>query len=389
MQRKSFTKRLYVSVVALFVALFSSGLSIATVSAACLSKDPDNDIMRCGTTSRSDFIAKTRENSAGDLKAIYAHYGLAESDYDRFSSSAKSGKSSPNGDIKVDGKVVATGGHSLGRNEKTTSSPVRIGLKVYHESKLGDVTKYENDVLVLFDGDDQVEFVVMNICGNPIRVDQPEEEEVKEAETKPVASTKPAKQTRDYPKIEVQKTVGESRNETISANEGDEFTYYIVVKNTGDTKLTEIKIYDKPSTRITFQEASEGSIKDNVWTHTISSLESGAELEFTVKAKLTGYNSFSQINKVCVDAKELSAEKDDCDSAWVKPTKQEVKAATTVTPVEKPSQKKGDETPVAEVPKTGPAETLGAVLGLGSLAGAGYYWRSGRHSYLKSALLGK
>lgn len=378
MKSSQIFKRIIITASVAVVALFSGVLPSATASAACLSKDPDNDIMHCGTTGRSDFIAKTRANSPGDLKTIYAYYGLDESEYDRFASNARSGKSLPNGDIKVDGKVVATGGHSLGRKAKTKSSPVVIGSITYHESALGDVTKYENDVLVLFDSDNRVEFVVMNICGNPIRIDQPEQ-----PAPKPDPTPTPEKPKK--PKIDVQKTVGDNYDKTISANEGDEFSYRIVVKNTGDAKLTQIKLFDKPSTRITLLEVPEGEIKDNTWTHTIDSLAPGEEIEYIVRAKLTGYNSFSQTNRVCVDAKEISGEDDDCDSAQVKPTKQVLKATTQkddTTPV-----KKGEESAaVTEVPKTGPAETLGAVLGLGSLAGAGYYWRTGRREFLKNAL---
>lgn len=377
----SLTKKLVVSASAVLIALFSGVLPLATASAACLSKDPDNDIIRCGVTSRADFIAKTRANSTGDLKTIFAHYGLDESKYDRFASSARAGKSVPNGDIKVDGKVVATGGRSLGRKAKTHSTPVTIGSSTYHESALGDVTKYENDVLVLFDANNNVEFVVMNICGNPIRVDQPAPAPT--PTPTPVTTPKPAPEKSKKPKIEVQKTVGDSRGETIAAQEGDEFTYYITVRNIGETKLTDIKIHDKPSTRITLLEVSEGNIADNIWTHTIGSLEVGEEIEFTVRAKLTGFNSFSQSNKVCVDAKEIAGDKDDCDTAWVKPTKQDVKPVVATT--SETTTKKGEEIP-AEVAKTGPAETIGAVLGIGSLAGAGYYWRSGRKHYLREAL---
>lgn len=369
--------------------VIASSLSQATTSATCLSDSTRSFIISCGVTDRTDFIATVRENSIGDLKTIFAHYGLTENEYDRFASNAKSGKSYPNGEIKVDNKVVATGGRILGRVNNANSSPVVIGATTYYERALGEISNNEYKVLVLFDSNNQVEFVVMNSCGNPIRVDKPEPKPA--PVVTPVSTPKPVVETKKYPKIEVQKTVGENRGETISVNEGDEFTYYIVVKNTGDTKLTEIKIYDKPSTRITFLKVSKGNINDNVWTYTIGSLDVGEEVEFTVNAKLTGYNSFSQVNKVCVDAKELSAEKDDCDTAWVKPTKQEVKAVvvTTNEPEEEvTTQKKGEET-TTEVPKTGPTETIGTMLGLGSLAGASYYWRSGRRSYLKSALLGR
>lgn len=141
--------------------------SQATQAASC----PTNDIMPCGASSRSNFISKLKANKPSDMDNIYAKYGLPKSQYDEFAKYAKKGKINPNnGNITVDGKTVGKDGLSLGRNPKSSSKKVTIDGKTYHQSHIKDLTKYFNDAMVLFDSKGNVQTVVMNICGNPIKV---------------------------------------------------------------------------------------------------------------------------------------------------------------------------------------------------------------------------
>ena len=141
--------------------------SQATQAASC----PTNDIMPCGASSRSNFISKLKANKPSDMDNIYAKYGLPKSQYDEFAKYAKAGKINPNnGNITVDGKTVGKDGLSLGRNAKSSSKKVTIDGKTYHQSHIKDLTKYFNDAMVLFDSKGNVQTVVMNICGNPIKV---------------------------------------------------------------------------------------------------------------------------------------------------------------------------------------------------------------------------
>ena len=105
------------------------------------------------------------------MNNIYAKYGLPSSQYDEFAKYAKDGKINPNnGNITVNGNVVGRDGLSLGRNPKSASKKVVIDGKTYHQSHIKDLKKYYNDALVLFDAKGNIQTVIMNLCGNPIKV---------------------------------------------------------------------------------------------------------------------------------------------------------------------------------------------------------------------------
>lgn len=377
----------------LFAIVSSIGLISNAHAESCLSNDSENDIMRCGATDRSNFITKLRTNTPGDLQAIYAQYGLSSSDYDRFASEAKSGKSDPNGTIIVNGTVIATGAHSLGRKEKKDSSgvvfssPVTINGVTYHESPIGKVTKYQNDVMVLFDSNNEVQFVVMNLCGNPVRIDK------KEApKPKPKSS------------ISIDKKVEDVNTKQVALNTA--YTYTITIKNTGNTTLSPVTITDTPSQLITLTDSNgSGQIVNNAWTHTIDSMQPEETKVFTLTAKVPEYTNMQLTNKACVKApSNLDTILSACDSAYVtvpKPAQVEVCVIATgkTKYVDQSAQYTSGYAAVDDaachpvptnktVPKTGPSDVIVAMFGIGSLAGAGWYWRSGRRTFV-STMLGK
>jgi len=145
------------------------GFSVSTVQAS-----PSNDIMPGGASSPSVFIKKLKANNPSDMDNIYANsrYNLPKSQYDEFAKYAKDGKINPNnGNITVNGKTVGYNGLSLGRNSKgSLSTKVSINGKTYYQSHIKDLTKYFNDAMVLFDEKGNVQTVIMNLCGNPIKV---------------------------------------------------------------------------------------------------------------------------------------------------------------------------------------------------------------------------
>lgn len=411
------SKRLLV----LAFAVVLAGLGFSTSQAACLSNDNSNDIMECGFTSAADFATKATANAPGDLDNVYSHYGLTPSEYSRFASSAKAGKVSTNGDVTVGGKVVATGAKSLGRNAKSASTPVSIDNVTYHESNIGNVTTRDNDVTVLFDDEDTVEFVVMNICGNPIKVTPNKPEEPEEPEE---------------PAVEVTKTVGGVETKRVALNTN--FTYTITVKNTGNVDLKEVTLTDTPDDSITLVSAEDGTITDNTWEYTLETLAVGKSETFKLTAKVTEYVSGNLKNTVCVATPTIPDEDPaDCDDAFVtvpQPEKIEVcEIATgkiiTINEADRDNTKHADKdsvkckievcdlttknivtisrerfeanrdrytedktrcekttTPPTTLPSTGTGEIVAGMMGAGSLAGAGYYWRASRREIIRRIL---
>lgn len=142
----------------------SLALSHSTANAAC---NP-NDIMACGASNPAEFVSKYKQNASGDLATIYSSYGLAPDEIDRFAKTAKMGTAYKNGTIVVDGKVVATGADSLGRNKKTHSATVSIGNKAYYSDTNQNVFVPDSiPAMVMLNGE-QFEFAALTACGNPL-----------------------------------------------------------------------------------------------------------------------------------------------------------------------------------------------------------------------------
>lgn len=474
--RNSFINRARVLLL-VAVAFFSFGALSHSQGQASASS---NDIVPGGFTSASNFISKLRANSPNDLQTIYASkYNLPTSEYDRFIKEAKKGYSKPNGDIVVDGKVIGTDARSLGRNAKAKSTPVVIGGKTYHESFIGDVTKYNNDVLVLFDKNGKPQTITMNICGNPIRIKEevpsppPVPKPVYSCDalnmeqdgnkatfytnttakdgakvtkvvydfgdgSKTVTKTNPsdkvthtyapgdykAKVTvyvdvegkdpvvinpagecvkeitvkaEDKPAIEISKTVDGVHKKTVGVDQ--EFSYSITVTNKGNVDLKDVKVTDTPEDGVTLISSDNvGTIKENKWTHTIPTLAVGEDKTFTLTAKVPTYKAGDIKNTVCVDTPTIpGTDPDDCDDATVNvPKPSDVRVCDPATGDNNklvPESEKDKYLPVDSpecqpkaLPETGPAEMISGIAGMGSLAGAGYYWRASRRDMIRSIL---
>lgn len=134
--------------------------------------------------------------------------------------------------------------------------------------------------------------------------------------------TIPQPPTPTHPGVSVDKTVDGVEQKTVAI--GQEFTYTIVVKNTGDVSLSNVALTDNQPTGVTFTSASAGNIANGKWTHTLASLAVGQSASFTLKAKAPTYVAGLIKNTVCVETPTVtSGNPDDCDDAVIElPTPQ-------------------------------------------------------------------
>ncbi len=134
---------------------------------------------------------------------------------------------------------------------------------------------------------------------------------------KPFSVTPPE----EHPGVKVDKTVsndGETYQEHVLVGTDVEYTYKLVVTNTGDVDLTNVEVTDTPEAGVTLNETQAvGTVSGNVWTHTIPSLKVGESTEFYLKARVPNYKEGYINNTVCVDATEVPGQPDDCDDATV------------------------------------------------------------------------
>ena len=170
----------------------------------------------------------------------------------------------------------------------------------------------------------------------------------------------------DKPGISIQKTVNGKENIKIDVN--TEFTYELVVRNTGNVDLKNAVVTDNAPENVKFISADKGEIKDNKFTYRIPTLKVGASETIKIKAIATKEGNTAK-NTACVDTPTVSGSPDDCDDANI-----EVPPKPPVIP-EEPST---PETP-PELPQTGMTEAVSALIGAGSITAAlGYYIASRR-----------
>jgi hypothetical protein len=380
----------------------------------------ENSIIYCGATTIDEFVKKYKQNKSGDLKSIYAAFGLSENELSRFELTAKPATIYKNGQVKVDGKVWAHDAKSIGRWDKPGATSMKIAGKTYY---LRDNSRaFESDSIkgfVMMNGD-KVEFITLTSCGNPVKATQP-------SYSCDMLKSKKVNDT----------TYQFSAN--VTANNGAKLSK--VVYDFGDgKKVTKTKASDV----VTHEYAKPGTYNakvtayfdyfNNSFTHTskdcatkitvpqppkqsyaCDSLSarkvSRTRYEFTAVAEMKGATlknadfSFgdnqSAKNIEPKDAKTVVVEHEYAREGEYKITAtlnfttangiKSDKCIVTITvdkqpPKEcKPGIPEGDERceekpeQPQELPSTGPAEIIGSAIGLGSIAAAsGYYLRTRR-----------
>lgn len=488
--------------------LFAFGLSlvaVATIGVVQLqtkavdgSRDCDQfAVIRCGTMNgdelRAEYNSNNKNNSNGDtteqsdIQKVFTGMGISKAD---LNGSFKQGVVYKNGDVKVDGKTVATGAMMAARGLGGTQIAGTNAQKV-SVNEMSDA----QTAMVKLDKDGKFLFAVMKPCGNPVsatpKVEPPKPEptptaecvSVKVVESKPAeyTTTATAKVTggatiesytfnlyrggqeimnKTYPSTKEEQSVvyaitdpGEYKVVTsVKTSEGRktgpaceatftrppaptpetpgvtiekyvnndqkyarvnadvEFSYRVVVTNTGSTDLNNVVVTDTADKGITLLSVTPpgGTItapKDAngqyVFAYTIPKLLKGEARTFTLSAKVPVALAGKLVNTVCVDAPEVPGNPDKCDKAEVEvpPTPvpgkievcvletKEVKMIDQATYDANPSLYSKnvadckEEEVVTELPETGPAETVLSVMGAMSLVGsAAYYVASRRQS---------
>lgn len=157
-------------VTTLFVALLGAALFGAIVpgtnnQALAENRDCDsNAIMYCGAYSASEFQQKYNANAPGDLRNIYAHYGVNTAEV----AGAKHGYVTRDGKVTVNGKVVATGAYTVGRETKPNSHTVTIAGKTYYERNSTSNFNWDLNAFVVLDQFGRFKYALIKDCGNPV-----------------------------------------------------------------------------------------------------------------------------------------------------------------------------------------------------------------------------
>lgn len=373
------TGKLFGFGIGLFLAIASLGS--ATVSALDTDRDCDRfAVIHCGTMNAAELRAEFESNNANssngstttqpDIKKVFAHFGI---NGESLRGSFKQGIVKKNGNVLVDGKVVATGAvmaaRGLGGTPIAGTNASRVSVSAMSDAQTA---------LVKFDANGKFLYAVMKPCGNPVT-----------ATPKTTPPTPPPAQ----PAVNIVKFVDHDKK-YIRVGVNVEYTYRVVVSNPGEVDLTNVKVTDTPDKGVTLISVTPqiGTFTNNTWSYTLPSLPKGTELTFTFVAKVPAYLAGRIVNTVCVDAPQVPGNPDKCDKAEVDvPTPPGnivvcVLADKTFKTIAENAfdstlhSKNPDDckTTPTELPKTGPMDTVMQVIGAMSLVSASAYYIASR-----------
>jgi len=382
-------KNPFIAVVSGLVFAFSAFVSLAVVSpqvSAAVDNTPDCDnvaIIKCGAFSESALKAAYDKNDYGDLKKVYDAFGISRSEM----SGMENGIVWQDGRVTVDGKTVATGATTAGRNYGGTPISGTKNVGKYSTSKFVD--EGQTAFVKMVDG--KFAFAIVKACGNPVNAT-------------PKTPPKPVTPSYECNSL-TQKKISRSEYQFTakgSADNGAKVTGYRFTFGDGTTQTTS-------SSTIKHTYAKEGSYTVKVETRVTvdgeTKYKSGGDCD--VKITVTPPPAPQQ-TEVCnpktgetITVDEKNADKyvpvgdKACGETEVcNPANGEI---ITVKESEADNYKPvGDEaceeeqvvTPPApvEIAKTGPGSLVLGGLGLGSLTAAGYYFQASRRNLISKFL---
>ncbi len=166
-------RKFYASLAALAVVV--SGVLLFNFmggeSSAALPRDCDNNsIIYCGGITASELAQRYSENKPGDLDNIYSSYGLSATEMKNAGTMAKMGEVHKDGSVTVNGEVVATDVHSIGRQNIFSGSTKKVidGKTYYDHVPSGTFARESIVAYVFFDGNGNFKAAVLTSCGNPV-----------------------------------------------------------------------------------------------------------------------------------------------------------------------------------------------------------------------------
>lgn len=313
-----------------------------TTQAQQMSRDNStNSIINGGTLSTQEFVNKAQANNPNDLQAIYQDYGLGVGDYNNFQQNAKMGVAHRNGDVTVDGRVVARNAYSLGRDKKAYSTNRVINGKTYYESRAQDVFQSNTiPAMVMLDNQGRYRFGVLTACGNPMRA------------------------TPVTPAAQPQLPRCDQLQVTPATNQANTYSFTTRASNSGGGSFTRV-VYD-------FGDKSPSETRNSgaeAVTHTYT-------MPGTYTASVTVYfradnGAESAITSASCQA-VVTVQAPPVVPPAPTPAPTPVPAPIVPTPVPPAVTPAVQPAPVA-LPKTGIGETLGLVAAVSLLGSAGYY----------------
>lgn len=220
-----------VSALILIMAIFISPLTRADNVTFNSARDCDsNAVMHCGAMTINEL--NTKYDNVASTRHIYDYFDITGKDINNMKQFAKSGKVNKNGNVTVDGKIVATNARTAGRLNIAGSTRVtHQGTTFYTRTPSVSFLSNSLDAYVIMENG-AFSYAILASCGNPVS----------------------AKATA-HPAYQLDKTVrneGGSWKENVDIKYGETVEFRVVVKNTGNAPVTNLHIRDRLPSQLTY-----------------------------------------------------------------------------------------------------------------------------------------
>lgn len=146
---------------------------ILPVSALTLSSPRDcdtNAVINCGALTPGELQKKYKYTMNAGVVNIYKWYGIESSDIAEIHKTAVAGRVYKNGNVVVNGKVVATNAITAGRHNAPGSTRVtHKGTVFYNRPNQASFRVDSIAAFVVLDKDGVFKFGILAACGNPVK----------------------------------------------------------------------------------------------------------------------------------------------------------------------------------------------------------------------------
>lgn len=373
----------------LFVLSTVFSLNATTTTNAATARDcDDNAIMRCGAVTTTELRQKYEANQNGDVQAIFAHYGVSKA---MVGGSMKTGTVTRDGKVIVDGKTVATGAQSVGRQNISGSTAVTIAGKTYYQRPTSVSFRSESlSAFVFMDARGQYIGAVIQSCGNPVKATPTPPPAPEKPKAQPAAACVSIKANR----IEKDRY---SFDATASATNGATISQYVFTVRQND-QTTQTQTVAATATRASSETftltpgtyAASVTVKTSVGDKTSPSCT--VKVTIPEPNKVTVCNpETGEIITVNEDQVEKYVQEGDEACEDIQVCELSTKNVITIKTSDFDETKHSKDLAACEeqpqvLPATGPAEFIGGSLALGSLTAGAYYWNASRRRLISNLL---
>jgi uncharacterized repeat protein (TIGR01451 family) len=239
---KSFLSRVKLLLTAL---ILSAGLLIPIGFARAQSGQDcdDNAVIRCGIRAEN-LVQKYRENQGGNVQAVFAEFGMPN---EAALSGMVSGRVTSTNEVYVGDKLVATNALTAGRQNMPGSTPILNG-QFYRRPPGVSFRSGSLSALVKMDGE-TFRYAIIESCGNPVTaqdVPNPPPPPPPAPQPQPTPPPPPAPSKPDFTiEKDVRKKGDTTWMQHVTTQPGEIVEFRIVIKNTGDTELKNVRLRDK------------------------------------------------------------------------------------------------------------------------------------------------